>query len=81
MCNDQDYERQCEAVREVLAVRRKVQMETQQAQKAKKNSLEEIEKAQNSFDEISQAVRRELGHFDMVMREEFEVIERAINEY
>ncbi len=58
--------------------RRKHHKEMQKVQKAK-NALEEIEKIQVRFDKISQTLRRELEHFDFVMREEFDNAFTAYN--
>ena len=44
-----------------------------------KNPLEEIEKIQVGFDKISQTIRRELGHFDFVMQDEFQEAFTAYN--
>ena len=79
------------AAQDVLARRRKVQMDLEiQLKIAKKlNKVKKIpdaseapvidadensfvEKAQIKFDYISQTLRRELEHFDYVMRQEFE---------
>ncbi len=43
-----------EAARETLSERKKLQQDMQTAQKAKKNPLEEVEKAQEKFDKLSQ---------------------------
>ncbi len=67
----EDYCLLIESARQTLAERRKCQEKMRAAQKLKNNPLEEIEKAQAQFDKLSQAVRRELEHFDFVMREEF----------
>lgn len=47
-------------------------MNVQKAQKGNKNPLEEVERLQKDFDKISQTIRRELEHFDYVMKGEFE---------
>lgn len=66
-----DYERLVSSAKDVLAQRRKFQQEMQKVQKGK-NPLEEIEKIQVQFDKVSQTIRRELEHFDFVMKDEFE---------
>lgn len=73
-----DYEKLVSAAKDVMALRRKYQQQMQKAQKGK-NSLDEIEKIQKEFDKMSQIIRRELEHFDFVMREEFEETFTAYN--
>ena len=80
------------AAQDVLARRKKVQMDLEvEMKKAKKannkvaikeaseapvigvdETSSDAEKAQIKFDNLSQTLRRELEHFDFVMREEFE---------
>ena len=75
-----DYERLVSHSKEVIGQRRKYQENMQKARKGKKNAaLEEIEKIQTDFDKLSQSIRRELEHFDFVMREEFQEAFEAYN--
>lgn len=80
-----DYQRLLEAVDVAMSDRRKAMKILMRAQnKSSKNKgkseeadeeiedpINTLEEAQKIFDKVSQTLRRELGHFDTVMREEF----------
>ncbi|TRY71580.1 hypothetical protein TCAL_11295 [Tigriopus californicus] len=73
-----DYQHLVKSAKTTLQHRSRYQKDMQKVQKGK-NPLEEIEKIQVSFDKISQTIRRELEHFDFVLRDEFEEVFRAYN--
>lgn len=73
-----DYQDLVKSAKSTLKYRSRYQKDMQKVQKGK-NPLEEIEKIQVGFDKISQTIRRELEHFDFVLRDEFEEVFRAYN--
>ena len=65
-----DYLRMVEVVERVFGDRRIVMKKLNKILKDMKDT-EKIDKAQVTFDKLSQTMRRELEHFDNVMKEEF----------
>ena len=71
-----DYQRLLESVDTALAERRQalkcLMKETKKHGAAKEDAdLSKVEAAQNTFDKLNQTMRRELEHFDKIMKDEF----------